>query len=568
MKRHRKLVRVLALAIACLLLAAGCSAPAATPAPAAATPAPAAPSPAPAAATPAPAAAVPAAPSPAPVTPAATPGNFNETGYPIVKDKITLTISGSRSNFCPAWKDLIMMKDIEEMFNIVLDCKEYSAEEWKVQKGLLFASGDLPDLFVGAGFSLSEAADYGAQGFLLPLNDLISKYGVNTKVVFGKNNEMERMCTSGDGNIYTLVEGSAIPANMANRNWINAKWIERVGKTYPKTLDELYDLSAAFKNEDANGNGDKTDELPISSRVLDEVVINALGMPIRGYNGMSMFINNGAPSLACTDERFKVYLEWMRKFYADGLLDSAAFIQTGEELNAKIAQGRVGAYTAPAPWLYEKPETAFDFVYFGGLTSAQNTKPTIGATTGLVASGRVAITTKNKLPAETFRLIDYFYSDEGSTFGFIGREDVGWKWDDKAKGTWNRVLPDGWTDSDEAYRNGKLILNGWNIYRDTEWKLFTPTGNNVWLYDKYTEGAVPYFTPVFPTVTLTADEQKRISTLSTDLDSYVGDAVARFVLGETDLGAGWDSFQKTLVDMGVGEVVKINTDAYNRFMGK
>jgi putative aldouronate transport system substrate-binding protein len=496
------------------------------------------------------------------------PSNFNPTGYPIVKEKITLSVTGARNSFCPSWQDTIMVQEIEEMFNIILDCQEFAGEDWAVQKGLLFASGSLPDLFVAANFSLNEVADYGAQGFLAPMNAYIADYGENTRAVFAKNVDMERLCTSPDGNIYTLVEGSAIPANLANRNWINEVWLENVGLSYPKTLDELYIVLKAFKEQDANGNGDPNDEIPASGRILDEIVLNALGFPLRSWSGLSFYLKDGKPAVVCTDDLYKVYLQYMRTYYAEGLLDSTTFIQTAQELQAKMAQGRVGAYTVAAPWLYESEKTAFDYRYFGGLTSAYNSTPIVGASNGLIAQGRVAIGSKNENPEASFRLFDYFYSDEGSTFGFIGSENVGWKWVDQAKGAWARVIPSDWKDTDEAYRNGVLIIGGWNIYRDTGWKLFAPTGNNIWLFDQYTDNAVPYFKDIFPTVVFTEDEQKKNATLTTDLTSYINDTTVRFILGEIDIESGWAGFQKTLSDMGIGELVANNTAAYNRFMGQ
>lgn len=482
-------------------------------------------------------------------------------------EKITLTAVGQRSALTKSFQELLFIEEIEKKFNIVLECTDYSEEEWKVQKGLLFASGDLPDVFLSGGFTLNEVADYGAQGFLLPLNDLIADIGVNTQSVFARNSAAEQLMTSPDGNIYTLVAGSAIPANMANRNWINEKWIERVGMAYPETLDDLYALLTAFKTQDANGNGDAEDEIPTSGRVLDEIVLNALGIPTNSRNGFQIFLKDGVPAMLALDPLYKVYLTYMRDCYADGLLDSATFVQTGDELNAKIAEGRVGAYSSPAPWLYESPETAWDYRYFGALTSAENNTPMIGASSGLVASGAVAISTSNPYPERTFEMLDWFYSDDGSTFAFIGEEGVGWEWVDESTGEWKRVIPADWTDSDEAYRNGVLTIGGLNMYRDTSWKLFEPTGNNVWLYDQYTDYAVPYFTDIFPTVILTEDEQERASLLQVDLSNYLTDATTRFIVGEEDIDAGWDSFQATLLRMGAEDYVAVYTDAYHRLTG-
>jgi len=394
----------------------------------------------------------------------------------------------------------------------------------------------------------------------------LKKYGEHTKAVFKKNPAMRSLSTSPDGNIYTLLIGSAIPANLANRNWINEVWIKNVGKEYPKTLEDLYELFKAFKEQDANGNGNPNDEIPTSGRVLDEIILNALGIPVKGSSGLNFYLKDGTPTVICTDDLYKVYVKYMRKFFAEELLDNATFIQSFDELTAKIAEGRVGAYQVAAPWLYESEKTAWDYRYFGGLTSEYNNKPIVGASNGIETGGNVAITSVNKYPEATFRLLDYFYSDEGSTFGFIGSENVGWKWVDEAAGTWQRVIPEGWTDTDEAYRHRVLIIAGFNIYRDKDWKLFKPTGNNVWLYEQYEKYAMPYFTDVFPTLVFTEEEQKKLSTLTTDINSYINESVVRFIIGENDIESGWNTFQETLKRMGIDDVVKIYTDAYNRYI--
>ena len=483
------------------------------------------------------------------------------------RETITLTVSGARNSLCASWEDLQMIAGIEERFGIVLECQEYSSEDWQVQKGLLFASGDIPDLFLSAGFSFNEAADYGSQGFLLPLNDLIEQYGENTKAVFEKNPALKRLATSPDGNIYGLIEGSAIPANMANRNWINEQWIENLGLEFPETLDDLYEVLVAFRDQDANQNGDPNDEIPVSGRVLDEIILNALGIPTKTSSGRALYLKDGVPTMIAMDEKYKTYLEIMHQYYEEGLLDSATFVQTGDELNAKIAEGRVGAYTLAAPWLMESEETAWDYRYFGGLTSEWNDEKMIGATSGVNNTIAVAISTSNPYPERTFEMLDWFYSDEGSTYGFIGDENVGWKWDDEATGTWSRVLPEDWTDTDEAYRVGRLVIIGMNIYRDADWKLFQPTGNNIWLYDQYTDYAVPYFKDVFPSVVLTEDELDAIAGIETDLESYITDAVVRFVVGEESIEEGWSNFQNTLKNIGAEEYVRVYTQAYERYMG-
>ena len=47
--------------------------------------------------------------------------------------------------------------------------------------------------------------------------------------------------------------------------WINKRWMDNLGLQEPKSLDELYEVLKAFKEEDANGNGDPNDEIPLTA---------------------------------------------------------------------------------------------------------------------------------------------------------------------------------------------------------------------------------------------------------------------------------------------------------------
>ena len=97
------------------------------------------------------------------------------TGMAVAEEReiIEITVTGSRNAYCDNWEDTEFAKSVLERFGIKLIDQSFSSEEWTVQYGLLFASGELPDLFVNTGWNMNTVSDYGSQGFLLSLNDLI-----------------------------------------------------------------------------------------------------------------------------------------------------------------------------------------------------------------------------------------------------------------------------------------------------------------------------------------------------------------------------------------------------------
>ena len=51
-------------------------------------------------------------------------GKFNKEGYPIVDEKITLSVMGATNGSMPDdWNDLVLFKELEKLTNIHLDFK-------------------------------------------------------------------------------------------------------------------------------------------------------------------------------------------------------------------------------------------------------------------------------------------------------------------------------------------------------------------------------------------------------------------------------------------------------------
>lgn len=47
--------------------------------------------------------------------------------------------------------------------------------------------------------------------------------------------------------------------------FVDKKWMDELGLKEPTSLDELYTVLKAFKDNDVNGNGDKNDEIPFTA---------------------------------------------------------------------------------------------------------------------------------------------------------------------------------------------------------------------------------------------------------------------------------------------------------------
>ena len=73
-----------------------------------------------------------------------------------------------------------------------------------------------------------------------------------------------------------------------------------------------------------------------------------------------------------------------------------------------------------------------------------------------------------------------------------------------------------------------------------------------------------YVTTPFPNVMYTVEENEEIPTLTTDIDTYVGQMRAQWIT-KGGIDEGWDAYVKKLNNMGLDKLVKIRTDAYSRY---
>ncbi|HEU5139913.1 MAG TPA: extracellular solute-binding protein, partial [Bacillales bacterium] len=191
--------------------------------------------------------------------------NFHATGFPVVDEKITLTVKGGYNQTNGAkWNEKKLIQMMEEKTNVHADWQLTPDQGWGDKQNLLLAGGDLPDVMLN--LNLGNITKYGAQGALIPLEGLIKKYAPNLSRIFKEYPEVRRLVTSPDGHIYILprVDMSPVEISPGNNLWINKEWLKNVGMEMPTTTAEFKQVLQAFKTKDANGNGDPNDEIPFS----------------------------------------------------------------------------------------------------------------------------------------------------------------------------------------------------------------------------------------------------------------------------------------------------------------
>jgi putative aldouronate transport system substrate-binding protein len=437
--------------------------------------------------------------------------------------------------------------------------------DWGDKKAVIMASDDLPDAFLGSiCFSAAEIATN--QASFIALDDYIDDNMPNLKAIMEKDPTMKALATSADGHIYGLPSKKPCRPTISNQMFINQTWLDNLGLSMPKTYEEFYNVLKAFKEKDANGNGDPNDEIPYAQGYADSTMYFLLpfGMTLGADGTYSMSIKDGAPAFLPTLESYRDGIKWMNKCYAEGLIDPEIYTEDTSMRDSKLMNETAIVGAAPG-WTADST--------FGANASQYTALPALQGPDGnsYVTSdpehwnysrNEFMITKSCKDPAALLRWMDKFYTDDASIQTYYGSFGVGVQKD----GDSYSLLPPTNGDSADTFAwisslrdfGPKYVEDGFN----DKVKLANDSGDGLKLaLDKELS---QYAVEAYPNVSYTNDQLNQLSLLYTDISSYVTTMQAKWVT-EGGVEEEWNTYIDTLKQMGYDDFMKIQNDAYQAY---
>ena len=503
---------------------------------------------------------------------AETAPGFHAEGLPIVDEPIHLSVLAVRwGHMDDSFTQNAFFTQLEEDTNVIIDWQIEYTTDWDEQKPILLASRNLPDVIYGSNvFGDSEYSNHAE--FFLPLDDLIDQYMPNLKAAFEADPDFRNICLAADGKIYTLPKNLPCRPNVGLQFFLNRDWLDRLGLEMPDTLDELTEVLRAFKNEDANGNGDPNDEIPVSFTDFGGVYTLLQHMGIMGdanatsTNSYTMDKNGVATFMPVTEE-FKQGVIWLRELFAEGIIDQEAFtmddtMRMAKQQNPEIPiVGMIYSWTpdADVPNFHEQYEVLPPVLasdgnrYAAGMTSTSRNE--------------FAITVFCEYPEVAARWADQFYTPEASIQNFWGPIADGCiqKNDD---GTYTLLEPpEGVSADDHAWDMSTRDFGPKYIPEGFSDKIILPASTSDAQKLELAKVAEEYAVPPYPTVLHTSEELDEMTMLATDIISYVETTGARWVY-EGGIEEEWDDYVAQLNQMGLERLMEIRQAALDRYYGK
>ena len=516
---------------------------------------------------------------------------------PVVDEVVEYTICAPDTTYVCDLNENTLTPWIQEKTNIKINFEEIPDTEWDTKVNLLIASDELPDAFIYGSFSAAELADYGSQGVFLALNDIIEEHGYYVKQVFDQQEALPGAYTALDGNIYTLPDiNECYHCFYSMRAWINQQWLTNLGLEYPNTVDEFVNVLRAFKEQDANGNGDPNDEIPFSGNATswNSTIYPFMLNSFLHYDTSNLSVKeDGTVIFTPIQPEFKEGLQWIASLIDEGLIEKEALTQTEEQLKTKGSNldiALLGGFTSAVWWSgvgSDNGEGSRCREYSGlsPLEGPNGVRISPWAGTGF-NMGNSVITTACEDPVPLFKMLDYMLSDEATLRSQVGELGVDYNEPDEGapgingKPALYAKIPtstnSGGTTGDESTT---AMQNVFPSNRTSDFRLGEQADysdpETQWQQEPrlYNESAT-YFAPyadehmMYPgAVNLTAEESEKINFMKTQINDYVKENIVLFLAGEKSFDTDWDSFIAEFDNLKLDEYMELRQMAYTRQYG-
>lgn len=505
------------------------------------------------------------------------------------------SILGGMSALSKGYDDNVVLNQLQEDAGINIDWTVMS-ESLAEQVNIRIAGDELPDAFMGVGFSNYDLSRYGDDGTFIDLTPyLTEEYMPNLAKILEENPDIRSAITMDDGYIYGLPSGERMGTagigaeedysiyTIPQFSMINKAWLDELGLEVPTTLDELHTALQAFKDNDMSakyyGNAPGS-TIPMSTG-FDEwcwgqnIFYAGFGFtnwPNDVCNDL-VLRDDGTVEFVCVSDAYRDAVTYFHDWYADGLMDIEMFSQDSTQLISKCSQGYVGVST----WWYIEEimgDYADDYVFLPVLDGPDGTHNVTVRTGGATTSGQLCVTKACKSPANLLKFFDMWYDPEIVMQLQYGPIDMYFTEQDE-DGVWQSISDEdcqkkygkssGELKGEMEVMGPKLILSDYYLttfkMEDRAIERLTDL-NEFWM--PYVDSTVTY--PV--DCVFTSRELDDIDWYKSDFETTVSEQEGLWLKNGGPTDAEWESYKENLSKKcGMDKLLETYQNAYNRYVG-
>lgn len=501
--------------------------------------------------------------------------------YPLTTEDITLTIMVKQDTLVEDYETNGLTKWIEETTGVKLDFQLLPADRAEALNKLsvMFASGQkLPDI-INFTIPLADLEALIPTGALISLNEYIGTITPNFDLACETfpQYEMKRWATSSDGNIYGLpIECAGVHDYMSNKFVINKGWLDNLGLDVPTTIDELYNVLKAFKEQDPNGNG-IADEYPLVGCTSFDPATALMNAFVYDDGDQHVWIEDGIIQPVYVTEEWREGLRFLNKLCQEDLLAPITYTQDFAQWRAMANNEGdciVGAFAYYSQNLIGTTSSTYnDFVIVGPFEGPEGVQ--YACYNRVYARPQWFVTADCQYPELAVQIGDLLYSDTAAIMNRFGLE-----------GEHYTLAEEGdvccFEGFDAIINQTSAGVDLWSKSQNLYWRNNIPTvvshlvNSYVWNGDpnngnyRIGQGASHYFEfrpedgQYLPQLLYTEEEAFQLADYKTSILNYVNECKVRFIIGDLDLDNDWDSYLADLEANGLANYMDLLQTVYDR----
>ena len=470
------------------------------------------------------------------------------------------------------WEDKDYTRKIEEDIGLKIEWVGIPQNSYNDQVGIQLAANDMPDVFWNGVPSFSQFV-----GNFTALDEYLADYSPTVVKFFQEYPSIKAASVFPDGALYGLPQVQMNNTRATGVYFINKDWLGNVGMQAPNTLDELYEVLKAFKEQDANGNGDPSDEIPFSFGKKE--TLTGLLAPFGIYGNGSpdnidtpyLNVKDGKVTFYPIEDSYYQFLQYMNKLYREGLIDPNSFVQEEVDIQAKGKEGKVGTLWVGSYIDIMVGDRGDEYEYFLPLENAEGKRTYVpNKFSGDVNPNRFIVTKNCEYPAAMVRLYDYLNSSfENKLLFDWGPEGEAWeKTEDGKILRLNADLPEGFSSYAEVRHTLSMGVLGPILWDDADQAEFAITNDRDVEYyarrDPLMEYAIDDKDQI-PVGQDTVENSQEAAVLITEIRTYMDNFQSEAIMKGID-DAKWQKHLEDVQKYDITRYVEIKQAFYDRMM--
>ncbi|EGG36858.1 extracellular solute-binding protein [Paenibacillus sp. HGF5] len=473
----------------------------------------------------------------------------------------------------PVWKEIEKM--IQDA-NLDLEYELVPNEQYNVVIQTRMASGSsLPGIVNISALDNTTVLNLAKQGVLLDLKPLIEKYSNgNIKKMYDEEFPYaKKTTTSPDGkmywfsNLHKKTYQDKDPAPVARTVLIRKDWLDKLSLPVPTNAQEYLETLKAFRDQDANGNGNKDEVLVYDTGKFEDAIAQWFGL---GTDITAVDVENKKVVSPWYQEGIKDYFQYMQQLVKEGILDTSLVGATIEQRQQKMTENKVGSVTDYNLETFLEPTIngGGEFLPLMPLSAVDNITPAVQVEPPFLVWQKYAITKDCKDVEAAIRFFDMIYSDKYADLLYWGIEGQTYKKDSNGA----KVFIENISDEERA-KTGQTP--GIKIFGDTVFPRVQFANLEFELSGVSKEKAdhelnILKYKPYFVNMNgnyLAIPDEKQLETktkILTNLRTYSEELATKLILGQKSLD-NWDEYISEMKKLGLDDLIAIDQQLLDRY---